>query len=168
MALSYNASSTGKNFFQRLSTTAARVSAATFDSAILPGAQVTYTDLTLGNAGSRWVNINDKIFFDTTGFGDNDVYFKTDDGGGVGIGTTEPTFPLHVVGESYFNGTTTIVQDLILTKEIKIGTESVNCDDAHRGYIRFVQGGTNDELQICMNFEGSPAWRTPSTTITSN
>ena len=162
MALSYHASSTGKKFFQRLVSTASRVSAATFDTSIIPAAQT--PDLTLGKDGSEWASINDLLFFPD---GSSDIYFT---GGNFGIGTNAPTKKLHVIGDSLFNGAViidnlTLPNNLILEGGVLIGDPADICNENNRGLVKFKKGVTSDdELQICMLIEGSYQWRTPSTT----
>ena len=148
MALSYNASSTGKKFFQRLATTATRVNAATFDTSILPY-PTTVTDLTLGDSGSKWSSINNSIFF--LGINDN-----------VGIGTSNPTKLLHVNGDSLITGSLQVTGDLLADRYLKIkpGALSDICDVNYYGYIRFKQdgGGITDEIQVCMKVGGILNW----------
>ena len=115
----------------------------------------------LGVSASKWASINDAIFFP-----DDDVAFTN--AGNVGINTDTPTSKFHVVGDSYFGGVVTITGALTLTNGIKIGTNNDNCDDdTDRGSIRFKQGVSDDELQICMKINSSHVWRSASTTPAS-
>lgn len=171
MALSYHASSTGKRFFQRLSTTASRVSAATFDTSLLPQANIGGLTLGLGAAGSMWTSINDAIFFES-----GKVTFPA---ANVGVGTNAPTARFHVIGNSLFEGDLVTVnsdlivgtnKNVILYGDLRLGDNTnVVCDNGHRGFLRFkfdLASAFNDELQVCGRFGGSLGWRAVSTTDT--
>lgn len=73
LAITNNAPATSSQLTRTLSSAIARVSAATFDSGLVPGTGSNYD---VGTTGSPWRN----------------GYFS----GVVGIGTTAPAFPLHI------------------------------------------------------------------------
>jgi type II secretory pathway pseudopilin PulG len=96
-----------------------KVSAAVFDSSILPGADNTY-DVGLGSP-QRWKSI-------TVGTGDSSF------GGNVGIGTTAPTVKLHV------EGTGTLAAQVKTTTTGSVNAANLNLDrgDASNGYAGLV------------------------------
>jgi hypothetical protein len=73
--LAYNTSNVEQAFSQMLQTSVARVSAATFDSNLVPASS---SPLSLGVSGNAWNSINGV------------VYFGGSNGSNVGIGTTNP------------------------------------------------------------------------------
>lgn len=79
-----NGPSAQQLFSQAFNTTVTQVSAATFDSSIVPSSTNTYS---LGSAGSVWNNINNIIYFN---------------GSNVGIGTASALAPLEVQGSDLF------------------------------------------------------------------
>lgn len=167
MALSYNSTtSTAKKFFQRLATTATRVSAATFDTSVVPPAE-NLSDLALGVSGSRWKSINEMLFFDTKN-GENDAYFMNT--GNVGIGINAPTYKFHVVGDSYFDGNVTVSSNFTLGNGFKIQGGASSCtNSSDRGNVRLVPasgGVTTDEVQVCILYENSYDWKAVSVTST--
>ncbi len=82
--IAYNTSNIEQAFSQMLQTSIARVSAATFDSNILPSSTATYN---LGVAGNIWNSVNQSIYFSGTN---------------VGIGTASPQEALDLNGRLYF------------------------------------------------------------------
>lgn len=78
--VAYNTASPQQKFSQTLQTAIARVSAATFDSNVIPSSTATYK---LGVSGNTWSSINDIINFS---------------GSNVGIGTASPGAALEVSG----------------------------------------------------------------------
>lgn len=158
MALSYDGStSTAKKFFQRLATTATRVSAATFDTDLVPHPSA--ADLSIGVAAYKWESVNDILHFPD---GTNDVYFT----GYVGIGDV-PSYPLHVQGDSLVTGNNTTQGVLIADNELWLksgGFQSNGCQsDSDVGKMRIMTGAT-DELQVCLDGQ----WRAVSTTLPNN
>lgn len=111
--LAYNTVNLQQAFSQMLQTSVARVSAATFDSNILPS---TSTTLNLGLSGQIWNSINQSIYFNgaNVGIGMLTPLYALDVAGGlrvsqtstfsgnVGIGTINPTAPLTI--QSILNG----------------------------------------------------------------
>lgn len=77
-AMEYNTQNPQSRFLQALQTSVARVSAAQFDSNLIPSAANTYK---LGTAAGDWQSINNTVFFN---------------GSNVGIGATSPTAKLQV------------------------------------------------------------------------
>ena len=88
--LAYNTSNIQQAFSQMLQTSIARVSAATFDSNIIPSSTASYN---LGTSALTWSSINQKIYFS---------------GSNVGIGTTaNPVDTLELNGNLYIDSTST-------------------------------------------------------------
>ena len=84
--LAYNTSNIQQAFSQMLQTSVARVSAATFDSNIIPSSTAAYS---LGTSALTWSSINQTIYFS---------------GSNVGIGTTNnPVDTLELNGRLYFD-----------------------------------------------------------------
>lgn len=81
--VAYATENVAQRFAQSLRTTVARVSAATFDSDILPDTGSTHQ---LGTSPEDWRSVNNTIFFS---------------GSNVGIGTPSPGAPLEVSGDIY-------------------------------------------------------------------
>lgn len=92
--MAYNSSSSQQQFSQGLETAIARVSAATFDSNILPSSGNT---LTLGVSQNDWKAINNTLFFN---------------GANVGVGVSSPNALLQVSGGDIY--TDTVGKGLIL------------------------------------------------------
>ncbi len=86
--VAYNTTNIKQSFLQGLQISVARVSAATFDSNILPSANNTYK---LGNAAQDWTSINNTIYFSSS-------Y--------VGIGASSPGQTLEVNGGVRLNTVT--------------------------------------------------------------
>ncbi len=86
--VAYNTANIKQSFLQGLQMSVARVSAATFDSNILPSANNTYK---LGNAAQDWTSINNTIYFSS---------------GYVGIGAASPGQTLEVNGGVRLNTVT--------------------------------------------------------------
>ncbi len=86
--MEYNAPNTQQRFSQALNISVARVSAATFDSSIIPSTSNTYK---LGVASGDWQSINDTIYFN---------------GSNVGIGINPPSAKLQVNGGDIYVDTT--------------------------------------------------------------
>lgn len=86
--VAYNTTNIKQSFLQSLQMSVARVSAATFDSNILPSANNTYK---LGNAAQDWTSINNTIYFSS---------------GYVGIGAASPGQTLEVNGGVRLNTVT--------------------------------------------------------------
>lgn len=78
--VSYNSQSVKRQFSQTLNTAIARVSAATFDSNVIPSSTATYD---LGVSSQIWRSINNKIYFS---------------GSNIGIGVVSPNALLQVSG----------------------------------------------------------------------
>lgn len=78
--MQYNTQNLKQSFFQSLSSGLTRVSAATFDSNLIPSSTATYK---LGTTGAVWSSINDVIYFN---------------GSTVGIGVSSPNAVLQVSG----------------------------------------------------------------------
>ncbi|MDO8536904.1 MAG: type II secretion system protein [bacterium] len=78
--VAYNTSNLQQQFSQVLTTAITRVSAATFDSNVVPSSTATYK---LGVSGNIWSSVNDLIYFSASN---------------VGIGISSPLSKLHVVG----------------------------------------------------------------------
>lgn len=109
--LAYNTSNIEQAFSQMLQTSVARVSAATFDSNLIPASS---SPLNIGVSGQVWNSINQVLYFSgsNVGIGTSnplgifDIEGTTSNvilnSGNVGIGTTAPSTKLEV------NGTTTI------------------------------------------------------------
>ena len=86
--VAYNTNNIKQSFLQALQISVARVSAATFDSNIVPSANNTYK---LGNAAQDWTSINNTIYFSS---------------GYVGIGAASPGQTLEVNGGVRLNTVT--------------------------------------------------------------
>lgn len=84
--VAYNTSNIKQSFLQALQISIARVSAATFDSNVLPS---TSNNLSLGVTSQTWQSINNVIYFS---------------GLNVGIGTASPAWALDVNGALNFRG----------------------------------------------------------------
>lgn len=80
----YDTENVQQKFVRTLNTAIARVSAATFDSNILPSSTAIYS---LGISGQTWTSVNDIIYFS---------------GSNVGIGVSSPNAALHVVGNEIY------------------------------------------------------------------
>lgn len=87
--LTYNTSNIQQAFSEMLQTSIARVSAATFDSNIIPSSTATYN---LGVSGQTWSSINQTVYFS---------------GSNVGIGTPTPIDTLELNGNIYFDQVST-------------------------------------------------------------
>lgn len=85
----YGASNIQHKFAQALDTTVARVSAATFDSNLIPSSTATYN---LGVTGQIWNSVNNIIYFS---------------GSNVGIGVSNPAQTLEINGGLRLNTTAT-------------------------------------------------------------
>lgn len=139
--LAYNTSNIQQAFSEMLQTSIARVSAATFDSDILPS---TSTALNLGLSGQKWNSINQNIYFSgaNVGIGNPSPSYALDIAGGlevtqtstfsgkVGIGTTNPSSTLHIFGSGqtlYLSGAGTASQSIRMTNtggDLGLGIES--------------------------------------------
>jgi hypothetical protein len=86
MTIAYNSQNPKQQFSQALETAVARVSAATFDSNILPSSTNAYV---IGTAANLWQSINGLIYFS---------------GGNVGVGTAAPNDKLEVAGRLRVSG----------------------------------------------------------------
>lgn len=86
--VAYNTASIQQKFSETLQTAIARVSAATFDSNVVPSSTATYK---LGVSGSIWSSVNDLIYFS---------------GSNVGIGVSSPGQTLEVNGGARLNTST--------------------------------------------------------------
>ena len=116
--LAYNTSNIEQAFSQMLQTSVARVSAATFDSNLIPASS---SPLNIGVSGQVWNSINQVLYFSgsNVGIGTSnplgifDIEGTTSNvilnSGNVGIGTTAPSTKLEV------NGTTTIDGNAIVS-----------------------------------------------------
>ncbi|TSC82060.1 MAG: Cell wall surface anchor family protein [Parcubacteria group bacterium Gr01-1014_20] len=87
LSLSYNTDNIQKKFAQVIKTSVARVSAATFDSNLIPAA----ANLVIGTTAGEWKSINDVIYFLEEPGGD---YQR------VGINRADPTYRLDVFAPS--------------------------------------------------------------------
>jgi hypothetical protein len=99
--MSYNASSLQQAFSQSFQTAVTQVSAATFDSNLLPSSTATYS---IGASGNIWNSINGVIYFS---------------GSNVGVGTNAPQASLDVSGGNIFVDT--------IGRGIKLRDPSGNC-----------------------------------------
>jgi type II secretory pathway pseudopilin PulG len=100
--MSYNAPTNTKQFFaQSFQTAVTQVSAATFDSNILPSSTATYS---LGTSGNIWNSVNNVIYFSDSN---------------VGVGTNAPQAALDVSGGNIFVDT--------VGRGIKLRDPSGNC-----------------------------------------
>jgi hypothetical protein len=100
--MSYNTPTNTQQFFsQSFQTAVTQVSAATFDSNILPSSTATYS---LGTSGNIWNSVNNVIYFN---------------GSNVGIGTNAPQAALDVSGGNIFVDT--------IGNGIKLRDPSGNC-----------------------------------------
>lgn len=86
-AIAYNSPNVRQAFFQNLAISVARVSAATFDSNVVPLSNNTYS---LGLSSQGWQSVNNIIYFS---------------GSNVGIGTISPRRALEVAGDIYIDTT---------------------------------------------------------------
>ncbi|OGY98459.1 MAG: hypothetical protein A2855_00075 [Candidatus Liptonbacteria bacterium RIFCSPHIGHO2_01_FULL_57_28] len=87
-SVAYATNNPANRFAQSLRTSVARVSAATFDTDIVPNTGDTYG---LGTTAGHWRSINNTVFFS---------------GSNVGIGTNSPGVPLEVNGSLYLSDAT--------------------------------------------------------------
>lgn len=152
LTLSYNTASTSQDFsFSRsLSSAIARVSAATFDSNLIPGADNNYD---IGQTTARWNNmyLSGKLGIGTTApaaqlhlntiagtdaftIGSTTTHFLVDKSGRVGIGTTTPwgllsVNPNGITGPAFVIGSSTAT-NLIVTNggNVGIGTTTPQAD----------------------------------------
>ena len=99
--MAYNTQNLQQLFTQSFQTAVTQVSAATFDSNILPSSTATYS---LGTSGSVWTSVNNIIYFN---------------GSNVGIGTNAPQAALDVSGGNLFIDT--------IGNGIKLRDPSGNC-----------------------------------------
>jgi prepilin-type N-terminal cleavage/methylation domain-containing protein len=99
--MTYNTSNIAQMFSQALQTSVARVSAATFDSSVLPA---TSGSLNLGATGQTWNSINGIIYFSGTNVGINAASPQTalEVNGGVRL---NPSGSLTCAGNSNARGT---------------------------------------------------------------
>ena len=108
--IAYNSTNPLQAISELFQTSIARVSAATFDSNIVPSSTATYN---VGVAGSIWSSINQTIYFS---------------GSKVGIGTASPQSTLDVAGNetigSYAGATAAPSNGLIVSGNVGIGTSS--------------------------------------------
>jgi len=88
--VAYNTANVQQQFSETLQTAVARVSAATFDSNVIPSSTATYK---LGVSGNVWSSVNDIINFSGSNVG-------------IGIGVTSPQQTLEVNGGVRLNTTT--------------------------------------------------------------
>jgi type II secretory pathway pseudopilin PulG len=144
--MTYNSQNPQQRQTRELRSAIARVSAATFDSNLLPGS----ASYTVGQSGSPWKNlyisnaINDLIYFS---------------GGNVGIGATTPTAKLHVVGAFDQGGTTANVSAILGSAYNHWtyfgGNTSGRIRGSNEGYLVVDSYPTGTNNKLFLNF-GSP------------
>lgn len=133
--IAYNTSNIEQAFSQMLQTSIARVSAATFDSNVIPSSTATYS---LGASGQIWTSVNNIIDFNGTN---------------VGINQTNPTQTFDVNGSIVAEG----------GLQMNTGTGTSTCASGLRGMLWYVQrsGAATDTLQMCIrNATGTYQWVT--------
>lgn len=131
LTISFNSPNIQKRFSQILQTAVTRVSAATFDSNLMPAANNQYT---VGSQGNRWTKINDIIYFQD--------YLSVPV---VGIGQSSPQARLDVyaLGSDLavalsVQGTSTLQGNVTVTGGVRIApttSHPSNCDSANAGTI---------------------------------
>jgi prepilin-type N-terminal cleavage/methylation domain-containing protein len=101
--LAYNTSNVQQAFSQMFQTSVARVSAASFDSNLLPSSTNTYS---LGGSGAIWTSVNNIIYFSgsNVGIGVSSPQQTLEVNGGVRLntGTSEPTCSASQRGTLWF------------------------------------------------------------------
>jgi len=124
--VSYNTSNIKQMVSQALQTSVAEVSAATFDSNLLPAAT---TGQTLGASGNMWSSVNNVIYFAAGGY----------DNVGVDVASPNTAYPLALQVNGGLQLSTAISQPA--------------CNSATRGTLWFAEvaspGTATDTLQIC-------------------
>lgn len=93
ITLSYNTQNPQQQFSKSITLGVARVSAATFDSDIVPGADNTYS---VGLSSNRWQDLN--LAGNLTVAGNGTI------SGNLGVGNANPVAKLDVIGEVKFSG----------------------------------------------------------------
>jgi type II secretory pathway pseudopilin PulG len=110
LTVAYNTSNLQQMFSQAFQTSVARVSAATFDSNLIPSTTAAWN---IGVTGNVWNSINQVIYFS---------------GSNVGLGTASPGNQLDVKGATamgaYAGGSTAPSNGLIVSGNVGIGTSS--------------------------------------------
>ncbi|MBI4094290.1 MAG: hypothetical protein HY436_00600 [Candidatus Liptonbacteria bacterium] len=127
-----------QQFSQFLTFGVARVGAATFDSSVLPNQT---SQLQLGNSSRRWTNINDLLYFHSSG-------------NNVGINTNSPNAQLEVKGTLILNGAGIGTQPTCSETNSQIGEI--------RGmvWITWSAPGVADALQVCAKAaDDTYSWR---------
>jgi type II secretory pathway component PulJ len=135
--ISYNTTNVNREFAQLLQTSIARVSAATFDSNIVPSTNNTYK---LGASAQQWTSINDTLYFLGTG-----------NTASVGLGVSNP-----------YNTQPTLEINGGLRLNTSV-TKPTTCVAGIRGMFWVTENGTGvkDNVEVCAkDASNNYAWRT--------
>lgn len=128
MTVAYNTSNIEQAFSQALQTSVARVSAATFDSNLIPSTTAAWS---VGVSGNTWNSINQILYFS---------------GSNVGIGQSSPQQALEVNGGIRLNTATT-----------QPGCSAASSTEGTLWFIEN-GGSSSDTLQLCVRGTGGYSW----------
>ena len=128
-SLAYTTSNIQQMASQMFQTSVARVSAASFDSNLVPSSTNTYS---LGGSGAIWTSVNNIVDFS---------------GSSVGINTASPQQALEVNGSVRADGGI----------QLYTSTGTSTCNSTSRGMLWYVQlaPSANDTLQLCVETSSS-------------